>query len=251
MQSIGQTEDLAVEEVEEQEGNEQDKPASDIEADELMAEETDKEDFADFHVSFSARFAKYLGVYGAIIAPFIDQEILRAHPEFKYSYKYAKGRWWARISLEDFKIRFPFFSDAELIRTIRGLEKYRYSSHNAGPGNDYAERWYSLQPDVNEKWRAEGVEIPPAPKRSNPGYVYLLHGNGHYKIGKTKSISRRFREVGLKLPFPVEIEDYIRCDDMDSVEAEWHSRFKDKRLHGEWFNLSAEDVAAFVKAANA
>jgi len=81
------------------------------------------------------------------------------------------------------------------------------------------------------------------------GYVYLIqHGNRReYKIGKTFNPIRREGEIRLAMPETVTPIHTIRTDDPSGIEAYWHNRFKSKRLEGEWFSLTAEDVRAFKK----
>lgn len=89
------------------------------------------------------------------------------------------------------------------------------------------------------------------PARSNPqraGYVYLLRAHsGLYKIGFTKNPDHRIETFSVKLPFEVEFEALINTDNMHQLERGLHVMFDDKRVNGEWFNLSPEDVA-YIKS---
>lgn len=82
---------------------------------------------------------------------------------------------------------------------------------------------------------------------SNIGYVYLIkHGSRReYKIGRTNNVLRREGEIGVELPEKVRPVHVIKTDDPSGIEAYWHKRFEAKRKNGEWFELTAADVAAF------
>jgi hypothetical protein len=81
------------------------------------------------------------------------------------------------------------------------------------------------------------------------GYVYVVrHGTRReFKIGRTSNLLRREGEIGVELPLKVSPIHVIETDDPAGVEAYWHRRFSKKRLNGEWFTLSAEDVRAFKR----
>lgn len=80
---------------------------------------------------------------------------------------------------------------------------------------------------------------------SNDGFVYLLKSGRHYKIGKTNSVGMRERQLQIQLPEQARTVHSIKTDDPTGIEAYWHRRFEAKRKNGEWFELSAQDVAAF------
>lgn len=80
------------------------------------------------------------------------------------------------------------------------------------------------------------------------GFVYLMLGHpGEYKIGRTNLVDRRLAEVGAKSSRELELVHYFECDDPAGIEAYWHNRFKNKRLRGEWFKMSKDDVRSFKR----
>jgi hypothetical protein len=84
------------------------------------------------------------------------------------------------------------------------------------------------------------AKSPVSPK---PGFVYLVRAeSGHYKIGRTRDPQNRIKTFSVQLPFRVEFEHVIKSDDMCALEEQLHERYANKRLDGEWFNLSADDV---------
>ena len=73
------------------------------------------------------------------------------------------------------------------------------------------------------------------------GYVYLMLNtrNGYIKIGKSKT--PRFREKTLQSDEP-EIELITFWKAPSCIKKELHTTFKNKRIRGEWFDLSFQDL---------
>lgn len=75
------------------------------------------------------------------------------------------------------------------------------------------------------------------------GYVYVVRSeSGHYKIGRTKNPADRIKTFNVKLPFEVVYIAVLETDDMYALEKRLHRHFKAKRVNGEWFSLSIEDI---------
>lgn len=79
------------------------------------------------------------------------------------------------------------------------------------------------------------------------GFVYLMKSAKYYKIGKAMLTERRHRELAIQLPERLIFVHEIKTDDPFGIETYWHNRFANKRRNGEWFELTAADVAAFKR----
>lgn len=76
----------------------------------------------------------------------------------------------------------------------------------------------------------------------SPGYVYLLHSGGRYKIGRSKAPNERLYGLRNASPFPVSTICVAQTDNMRALEFDLHALFQHARKKGEWFELTDEDI---------
>lgn len=74
------------------------------------------------------------------------------------------------------------------------------------------------------------------------GYVYLLGGNGYYKIGSSQYERKRAKEVGSRLPFETKIILTIPTGHRFNLEKKIQEEYSEKRARGEWFELDQSDI---------
>lgn len=81
------------------------------------------------------------------------------------------------------------------------------------------------------------------------GQVYLARMGKYYKIGMSRAVGRRIAELERHQPEPLTLVHALQTDDPAGIERYWLDRFErqGKRLNGEWFSLSRDDVAAFKR----
>jgi hypothetical protein len=79
------------------------------------------------------------------------------------------------------------------------------------------------------------------PRSTKNQKVYLIfdRNTGLYKIGKSNNAVKRETTLAAQLPF---IELVCVIDSVNVTERSLHHVYKTKRVRGEWFNLTQEDV---------
>lgn len=74
------------------------------------------------------------------------------------------------------------------------------------------------------------------------GVVYVLKSAYGYKVGRTSKVPNRMRSFGVHLPFAYCILMCVWFEDCHVAEARYHERFAEKKINGEWFDLSSNDL---------
>ena len=75
--------------------------------------------------------------------------------------------------------------------------------------------------------------------------LYLIGGGGLTKIGVSRNVTQRLRALQSSSPMHLVVlatKKYNHPKEAYSIESELYARFKDKRGHGEWFDLTDRDI---------
>lgn len=82
------------------------------------------------------------------------------------------------------------------------------------------------------------------------GYVYLIGSTkfGWYKIGKSKIPEIRIRDLGILLPFRVEVIKIWKAEDHHSLEKLLHEIHNANKINGEWFEFSKIEIQQLIES---
>lgn len=68
------------------------------------------------------------------------------------------------------------------------------------------------------------------------GYIYLFECGGKYKVGISRNVERRVKDLD-KRPFKVNLIAKVHSDIAYKVEQEVHNRLKRYKIEGEWYDF--------------
>ena len=152
-----------------------------------------------------------------------------------------------------------YMTARRMVKCIPNMGGYRLLYEN---GADFHEAFDARFPGVRDRPEPE-ERYEPAPgvvhrlseveqkQRATFGTVYLLESGGRYKIGVTRNLKRRLHQLsGKQAAFPIRLVHSVDGDGYEAFESSLHDLFDDERCHGEWFELSDEDVAEAVQYMN-
>ncbi len=84
-----------------------------------------------------------------------------------------------------------------------------------------------------------------------PTYLYAIgHTNGPVKIGISDNPAGRLSQLQTSCPFPISLIHAEPCESREiaySDERFIHRHLKDRRLHGEWFDVPAHLALQYVE----
>ncbi|WP_108867183.1 GIY-YIG nuclease family protein [Aquimarina aquimarini] len=85
------------------------------------------------------------------------------------------------------------------------------------------------------------------------GFVYFLKPENKLKpikIGGTKNIKQRVKQLQTSLPYDLEIIGYIETSDYIGLERKIHMKYNKKRIKREWFDLTIVEVQKIISDYN-
>lgn len=106
-----------------------------------------------------------------------------------------------------------------------------------------------IEHNINNKIEFERrmTEFIKTPKQKIKSHVYLMKCGGKYKIGVSKDVERRKKQLNNR-PFPVEIlAQSPLIEDANDLEEVLHEIHSNRRIDGEWFDLTDNEVNALIK----
>jgi len=80
------------------------------------------------------------------------------------------------------------------------------------------------------------------------GYVYLIGSSTFkwYNIGKASRAAIRVSELGILLPFRIEVIAVWKLSNYYAVERDLHEKHAANRINGEWFSFTKEEIKGIV-----
>ena len=137
----------------------------------------------------------------------------------------------------------------------RNGDGYKYNKHFYRAIKNY--EWKNFKHDIiadgltKEQACAKEIELIAKYDATNPkhgynsstgGYVYFLECGGRYKIGFSKNVERRMRQLDTR-PFKINLVAKSKyLSDAYDWEQGLHDACSDSRIDGEWYEFSVSDL---------
>ncbi|MQR94382.1 hypothetical protein EJV22_04225 [Fictibacillus phosphorivorans] len=121
-----------------------------------------------------------------------------------------------------------------VIKYLKSLFKSGTTTPSTGSLHIYQQNQAELQKIINT----------PFPRGQATGYVFFAQNqqSGNFQIGKTTHIDKRMNGFTVNLSFKNELIYLVKSGNHHQTEAALHDYFTNKRVQGEWYTLSSEDL---------
>lgn len=196
---------------------------------------------------FTSILAEWIGLNEAIVIQHLQTLLIESNQLIS-----AGGKQWILKTLDDFQVDFPFWDRGIIKRTLRNLKQdglissrydlnYATGSRSAWHTINYEN--LSLLSGPVDRLKTKAVKRRQARDLRafdhRPGFVYVCKtpNKPGYKIGLSADTDARMKGLGRAT-----LLHLIPTNDMIQTEQNLHQRFNDKRLDGEYFDLTDKDI---------
>jgi hypothetical protein len=116
-------------------------------------------------------------------------------------------------------------------------------------GKEYR-KLMELDPDNEVTGREVNLYLKVISKDASGGFLYLLQlgDTDIFKIGVSKNVDERIKQLQAKCPLPLTEIHRWYGDDYEYAEFIFHNCFSHKRIKNEWFRLSPKDIRTLFMA---
>ena len=100
------------------------------------------------------------------------------------------------------------------------------------------------QKEIDAKLRSIRMADAGTPTtRPAAGFIYLARSaDGKYKIGHSRDVRKRMQSLQTGVHKKLQLVAKVKTSNCSALERICHRRFAAKRLRGEWFNLTENDI---------
>lgn len=103
-----------------------------------------------------------------------------------------------------------------------------------------------VRAELHNELIAESKHVKNKPKKQ--GYVYFVQADGqHYKIGGTSNLESRIKNLQVASPNDLKLIAWIEINDWQEKEKQVHEYFDDKKIHGEWFDITLSEIIDWAR----
>jgi len=118
---------------------------------------------------------------------------------------------------------------------------------------DFINAFFAMRDAITNRLKAEVVKdlYPAVTGKRNFVYIIGNSDNSYIKIGVSSDVENRIKqlqtgswsELGL-------LYKSMACSNSFDIETRIHNKLKDKRIHGEWYDLSEKEAITLIEAEN-
>lgn len=125
------------------------------------------------------------------------------------------------------------------------LDKIGYFYENVND-DDIEEYNKAVKVELHNELTADRKRSENKPK--SLGYVYFVQADDqHYKIGGTSNLESRMKSLQVASPNDLKLITWLVANDWPEKEKQAHEYFDDKKIHGEWFDITASEIIDWAK----